>query len=131
MVSTASWLGHEFAALELTDLEVAPRISAYLGLGEQRSDGTLHYKYTTWRLDEGHRCARLFEPARWQLYCRKIPLGKGRVNFRPWEQMPTQSRTVEAFSALPIIEQREGWCVEILGGSDISQQRPMAQPQSR
>ncbi|WP_198293733.1 acetoacetate decarboxylase family protein [Bradyrhizobium sp. WSM2793] len=128
---TASWLGHEFAILELTDLtEAEPRIPAYPGLGEHPSDGTLHYKYIPQTGEWGkaavaHAC---LTPPAGNPIVERLRVGKGRVNFRPatWEQMPTQFHIVQALSALPILEQREAWCVEIRGDSDLSQQRPLA-----
>lgn len=128
---TASWLGHEFAALEVTDLtEAEPRIPAYPGLREHRSDGALHYKYIPQTGEWGkaavaHAC--LTPPAGTPIVDR-LRLGKGRVSFRPttWEQMPTQFHIVQALCALPILEQREAWCIETRGASDLSQQRALA-----
>lgn len=73
MACTASWLGHEFAALELTDLtETEPRIPAYPGLDEHRNDSTLHYKYIpqTGAWGEGGHCTRLLV-ASWEAHSRK------------------------------------------------------------
>nr|WP_246788618.1 acetoacetate decarboxylase family protein [Bradyrhizobium sp. CCBAU 53421] len=128
---TASWLGHEFAVLELADFsEAAPRMPAYPGLGEQRSDGTLHYKYIPQTGEWGkaavaHAC---LQPPAGKPIVEKLRVGKGRVNFHSttWEQMPTQFHIVQALSALPILEQREAWCVESRGASDLSQQCTLA-----
>jgi hypothetical protein len=128
---TASWLGHEFAILELTDLvEAEPRIPAYPGLGEQPSDGTLHYKYIPQTGEWGkaaiaHAC---LSPPAGKPTVERLRVGRGRANFRPttWEQMPTQFHIVQALSALPILEQREAWCIETRGSSDLSQQRALA-----
>lgn len=125
---TASWLGHEFAALELTDLaEAEARTPAYPGLGDIASEGTLHYKYIPQTEQWGkaaveHAC---LTPPAGTPTTQRLRVGTGRVEFRPttWEQMPTQFHIVQALAALPILEQREAWCVETRGASDLSQQR--------
>jgi hypothetical protein len=124
----ASWLGHEFAVLELTGLtETSPRIPAYPGLGDRNNDGTLHYKYMPqtekWGQEAiAHAC---LSPVVASAQADRVLVGKGRVSFRKtnWEDMPTQYHIIQKLAELPVLEEREAWCVEARGGSNLSQQR--------
>lgn len=128
---TAHWLGHEFASIEISSLTDAPLKSpAYPGLTEQKNDGTLHYKYIPQTGDWGnaavaHAC---LTPAAGGGTIERLRYGRGSVEFRPtaWEQMPTQFHIVRALAELPILENREAWCLESRGASDLSQQRTLA-----
>jgi hypothetical protein len=130
-VCKASWLSHEFITLELDQLAEAEKsLPAYPGLGDRRSDGTLHYKYIPrtgeWgREDVAYAC--LTPPAR-KPTVERLWRGRGRVRFHPtsWEQMPTQFHIVATLAALPMLEVRDAWCVETRGGSDLSTQRALS-----
>ena len=130
IVCKASWLSHEFITLELDRLaEVEKNLPAYPGLGDRRSDGTLHYKYIPrtgeWgREDVAYAC--LTPPAR-KPTVERLRRGRGRVRFHPtsWEQMPTQFHIIATLAALPMLEARDAWCVETRGGSDLSAQRAL------
>ncbi|UCI34900.1 acetoacetate decarboxylase family protein [Mesorhizobium sp. B4-1-4] len=127
----ASWLGHEFAVLELSNLvEAEPRTPTYPGLGGSQNDGTLHYKYIPKTGEWGkaavaHAC---LTPPAGNPTTQRLRIGTGQVTFKPttWEQMPTQYHIVQTLAALPVLEQREAWCVETRGASDLSQQRALA-----
>lgn len=130
IVCKASWLSHEFATLELDHLEEAEkRLPVHPGLVDRRSEGTLHYKYIPktgdWgQADVAYAC---ITPPTGTVAVERLRRGRGRIRFHPtsWEQMPTQFHIVSALAALPILEERDAWCVETRGGSDLSLQRAL------
>lgn len=131
IVCKASWLAHEFLTLELDHLEESERrLPTYPGLGDRRSAGTLHYKYIPrtgeWgRADLAYAC---LAPPAGKPTVERSRRGRGRIRFHPtsWEQMPTQFHIVATLAALPMLEERDAWCVETRGGSDLSTQRALA-----
>lgn len=130
VVSSASWLGHQFAEISIEDLtDAEPVAPAYPGLEGQASAGTLHYKYVPDTQNWGaaalqHAC---LSPPGGTVSIDRVRHGRGRVAFFPadWENMPTQYHIVTKLVQLPQLESRGAWVAEMCGASDLSNQRKL------
>ena len=123
-VARASWLGFEFARMELqlqARIESEPDVPVYPILG---------YKYVprTGSLGEAD-CEYAIvvpgeDPSRRVIDCW---LGAGSVTFfeAAWRDMPTQCHIVNKLAALPIIETRSGRMVSSVGQKDLSDSHPL------
>lgn len=128
VICSASWLSHQFVEIEVSDLvEVPAAMPLAPGMEGLKNEGILHYKYMPATEDWGqaaveHAC---LSPAGGDMKVQSLRLGKGQVRFLPtaWEDMPTQYHIISALAALPQIESRSSRVIDILGGSDYSNQR--------
>ncbi|MGW1424588.1 acetoacetate decarboxylase family protein [Bradyrhizobium manausense] len=100
---TASWEGHRFMEMEISDLVPA-------SLSVEPSDGLLHYRYVPRVGVPGQAdCSgAVLSPPGGRFELIDHAVGKGRVRFveSTWEQLPTLVHIVNMLAALPVIEDR-------------------------
>jgi hypothetical protein len=126
-VCRASWEGHEFCRLAVSDLTDAQPPAAPV------SDGTLHFAYMPPMGLEGDHESRtrvMLSPtpslaSRIDLY----QTGTPELSFHTatFEQMPTMFQIVNVLAALPIVELRGGSFLKARGKSDLREQRMVQQ----
>lgn len=120
----ASWLGHRFVDIELTEIRDADAVAAV----GPAAGGTLHYKYVPatgdWgKADISYACHTPPGASSQKVVRRQVAEGTVRFLEASWEEMPTQFHIIRALAALPIREWRGASITETLGGKDLSDQR--------
>ena len=123
----ASWLGFKFLDVTVTNLKQQTADEIATLRKNDKSDGTLHYKYIprTGEWGAADVSYPVLTPStgsnaviqeRW--------VGDGQVEFHParWEDMPTQYNIVNVFNDLEIIAYRGASVTKSVGGKDLSDQ---------
>ena len=127
-IAEASWQGHQFFRLDLSDLEEVDSdslSSEELGLG---GEGTLHYKYVprTGEWGKADAAYGVLSPSTGS--SSKITqawraTGEHVFVESEWSQLPTLFRIVNALAALPVRERLGGLMSKGHGGKDFSDQQ--------
>ncbi|MCC6006091.1 MAG: acetoacetate decarboxylase family protein [Rhodobacteraceae bacterium] len=125
-VHGASWLGHRFVDITLTD--ITP-IEAFPVATGPAAGGLLHYKYVpaTGRpgeADIARACHTPPGPASLRLSA-ATACGEVRFHETTWEDMPTQFHIIQRLAALPVLEARGARVAVTRGGRDLSDQRQL------
>lgn len=123
----ASWLGHQFFRLELTEAgEVDPATLSRADLGAWGA-GTLHYKYipATGEWGKADAAYAVLSPSTGSTM--KITQawragGEHAFVESRWEQLPTLYRIVNALAGLPVRERLGGLISRSHGGKDFADQ---------
>jgi hypothetical protein len=123
-VATASWLGYEFARLEI---QLEARIESETAIP---ADPILAYKYIPRTGSPGEAdCEYAIvvpsdDPSRRTLDCWQ---GSGSVTFleATWRDLPTQFHIANKLAALPILELRPGRMTSSTGQKDLSDTHPL------
>jgi len=118
----ASWQGHQFLRLKLSELGEAEPAPA------SPVDGILHYRYFPQvnTLGESHVSQACMTPSGNQTVTTDLyQTGLGEIEFMPttWEQMPTQYQVVNQLAALPINEVISATYTEQRGAKELSDVR--------
>ena len=128
MNCVASWGGFKFMDLSIGQLQPQNGGEVAANSGQEKSAGTLHYKYIP----------RTGEPGRADVqYAVLTPIavpnrvvkatwrGQGKLQFHRarWEDMPTQYMIVNALQSLEIVEYRGATVAHTVGGKDLSDQQ--------
>jgi hypothetical protein len=121
----ARWDGHEFAHLDLTDVEdsAAPAASA-------RVDGVLHYRYIPKLGLPGHadvEHAALTPALGNTVTTSRYRSARASLKFfeSKWQQLPTMYTVVNTLAALPLKKCLSASIAECVGGTDLSEQRAL------
>ena len=119
----ASWGGHRFLTLELSNLEDASPPTA------PQVDGLLHYRYFPAVNDASSTdvATATMTPAGAPVRTERFQRGKGTVSFvrSSWEQLPTQYQIVNALADLPVREWLGATLAEQRGAKDLSDVRTL------
>lgn len=130
VISTASWDGHCFAEMELSDLsELSATEVETVSQQPPTDDGVLHYRYVPrigeWGSSEveqtvitpsGNTHAKIVRMWR-------AEGGKMAIHTATWEQMPTQYMIVNRLAEFELREIVGATITETVGGKDLSDQR--------
>jgi hypothetical protein len=127
----ASWLGHRFLQMELSELRETPVEDHVAALRAVRSDGILHFKYVPRTGTKGEAdvaYATLTPVSGNNMKFERVLRGQGTVEFlrATWEEMPTQFHIVNALADLPRLEMRGAVVAESRGYKDLSDQMALS-----
>jgi len=124
----ASWMGFKFLDLTLSNMKPLTPSEINNRRQNQRSTGTLHYKYQPRTGDWGTPDVvyPTFTPsAGSNSIIKEMWVGDGSTKFykATWEDLPTMFNIVNAFHALEILEYTDATIIKSVGGKDLGDQR--------
>ena len=124
----ASWMGFKFLDLTLSNLKILTPSDINNRRQNQRSTGTLHYKYQPRTGDWGTSDVvyPTFTPSTGSnSVIKEMWAGDGVIQFHKatWEDLPTMFNIVNAFHALDILEYTDATIIKSVGGKDLGDQR--------
>ena len=124
----ASWMGFKFLDLTLSNMKQLSSTDINNRRQNQRSTGTLHYKYQPRTGDWGTPDVvyPTFTPsAGSNSVIKEMWAGDGVVQFHKatWEDLPTMFNIVNAFHTLEILEYSDATITKSVGGKDLGDQR--------